>query len=169
MNTLDKDTKTPAWKSPFVIGWALILVVVVSVNAFMISNAFYNFSGFVVDDPYESGQRLNETMAKRKAVAELGWQVELTDPVQLKEGQPAVFRLVAKDAQGVALTADKVDFLAFRPSNSKLDFQQVFTPVESGAYQAQVVFPLKGVWDVMVVVHQGDYEYEIGRRIFVNE
>jgi nitrogen fixation protein FixH len=166
--TIETERKIPAWKSPFVIGWAMILVVVVSVNAFMISNAFFNFSGFVVDDPYESGQRLNETMEKRKAVAQLGWQVSLSEPA-LKTDAPAVFVLTAFDAQGQAIVADKIEFLAFRPSNSKMDFRAQFQPTASGEYLHEARFPLKGLWDLMVVVYAQGYEYEIGRRLFVDE
>ncbi|WP_232023459.1 FixH family protein [Thiomicrorhabdus aquaedulcis] len=39
-----------AWKNPFIIGWAVILTVVLTVNFFMVSMAIVTNPGLVIDD-----------------------------------------------------------------------------------------------------------------------
>jgi nitrogen fixation protein FixH len=96
-----------------------------------------------------------------------GWQMVLNLDPSLEQGKPATVQFSVTDKDGVPIQPDKVGFFAYRPSDAKQDFAQPMEPLGQGRYRAQVVFPLKGVWDLLVSVRQGDEEHHQGRRILV--
>jgi len=61
----NNDEKQLWYKSPWLIGWLLLVVIVLAVNAYMITQSINNFPGLVVDDFYERGQDYEENINKK--------------------------------------------------------------------------------------------------------
>ena len=92
-------------------------------------------------------------------------RVEPPDFVGVAE--PGVFRFHLADRDGSWLDPepDAVTFYAYRPSDSARDFSVAMQRVGPGEYEAEVSFPLKGVWDILVSVRRGDQEYHAPHRL----
>jgi len=164
--TEQKERNIPAWKSPFVIGWFAILAVVLMVNVFMISLAFSGFSGLVIEDFYEKGKNYGTTIEKNKRMDEMGWDLKV-DLQNLKKDVAHESFITLKDKTGTPIDGAKVTLFIYRPSNKAYDFSVEYKPVGAGVYQAQVSFPIKGIWDTIAVAEKGDDVFEIGRRVYV--
>ena len=71
------------------------------------------------------------------------------------------------DKAGVPVTSEQVRFFAYRPSDARRDFSVPMVPEAPGRYRAEVGFPLKGVWDVLVGIQGEQDEYHAAGRIQV--
>ena len=158
--------KQSAWRSPWVIGWVAIVLVVLLVNGFMIFLAIDANPGLIVDDYYERGQNYEKNMVARMA-KDPGWKMDISVPDALPLGLPTLvqFSLAAKD--GGAVVPDSVIFHAYRPSDANADFSVPMKQVAPGRYQVEVTFGLKGVWDTLVSVQKDGDEYNEALRINV--
>ncbi len=167
--TVDKRNWSIPWKNPIVIIWFSILVVVLSVNFFMVSMAIVTNPGLVIDDFYEKGKNMDQTLAAQKRMDEMGWQLDVDLP-DLKEGKSAPVTLMVLDKEGEPLNVDTAVLYYYRPSDRKLDGQQVLVPTETlGQFKADFVLNTKGKWDLIMEVTQGELVYNIGRSIMVQD
>ena len=165
-------TPRPIWRNPWVITWSAIVFVILSVNAGMIYLAIDSSPGLVVEDYYERGQNYEETVLTRQTRnRNLSLQIDV--PPRIAIGQPATFRFTATKKTGEPIDADAVTLHAYRPSDIMGDFSismtKTSTTTEAGApwYLAKATFPLKGVWDIVVTVKQGNTEHNVPTRITV--
>jgi nitrogen fixation protein FixH len=159
--------KQSAWRSPWVIAWVLMVVIFFSMNMVMIYLASGNNPGLVVEDFYDRGQDYEKNMLKRQA-RDPKWKMKVKLPAKIEIGQPVVCRFSVTDKEGAPVNRDDVTFYAYRPSDAKQDF---FVPMQSvgpGIYEATVSFPLKGVWDTLVGIRNGEDEYQVSKRIGVS-
>lgn len=171
MSEVKKDARdwSVAWKNPFVISWFVILTVVVSVNFFMVSMAIVTNPGLVVEDFYEKGKNMSESLAHQKRMDEMGWQFQVDMPI-LKEGKTDIVTLKVLDKEGQALPIDTAVLYYYRPSDKKLDGEQVLSPTGSvGEFSSQFTLNTKGKWDLLIEVKQGDLTNRIGRSIMVQD
>lgn len=157
-----------ALRNPWVIGWLAIVVVVVGVNIVMITLAVVTNPGLVSEDYYERG-RYNERhyiqrVAERDA---LGWTANLDTPHSAHVGATQTYRITVVDKVGMPLRDASVELNAFRPADAKADFKVAMHEVTPGQYEAAVEFPLKGVWDLIVTIKQGDKDFDLPRRLHV--
>ncbi len=158
--------KKSALSNPWVIGWFGLVIVVLAVNGVMIFLAIDNNPGLVVEDYYERGQDYERHMLERMK-RNPGWLMNIVVPEPLYENEPALFRFVVVDKAGVPVTSEEVQLFAYRPSDARRDFSVPMAAEEPGRYRAEVGFPLKGVWDVLVSIQGQDDEYHAARRIQV--
>jgi len=158
------NKKQSALRSPWVIGWITMFVIFVMANVVMIYLALNNSHSLVVDDYYDRGQDYEKNMLKRQA-RNPGWQLKVVAPEFVDVAKPTVFGLQAQDKGGLNLTPDSVTFYAYRPADSQQDFSVPMTLNEEGVYQAEVSFPLLGVWDILISVKQGDMEINTPHRL----
>lgn len=165
--TQDTSPPTPAWKSPWVIGWVVGVLIVLSVNLVMVYLAITTSPGLVVKDYYDRGQDYEKTLLSRMA-RDPGWQMSLDLPARLEQGRATAVGLTLKDRDGVPVRAERVTLHAYRPADARQDFAVPLGDVGSGLYWGEVHFPLKGVWDILVSVRQGQDEYHQGQRIQVS-
>jgi nitrogen fixation protein FixH len=158
--------KSSPWRSPVVLVWSALLLAFFVANAVFIYLALNNNPGLVVEDYYERGQDYEKNMLKRMA-ADPGWQmrIELADPPVVK--QPAKLRFFLADAQGQMLVPDSVEVFAYRPTDAAFDFNQPMADLSNGVYQAELAFPLPGIWDMLVVVSRDGAEYSQAQRVNV--
>ncbi|MET0069910.1 MAG: FixH family protein [Candidatus Thiodiazotropha sp.] len=158
--------KKSAWQSPWVIAWVAMVVVFFTMNMIMIYLAIDNNPGLVVDDFYERGEDYEENMLKRQARFP-GWVMKVDLPRKIEVGQPVICRYSVKDKDGNPISRDDVIFYAYRPSDARQDFAVPMKQTAPGEYQAEVSFPLKGAWDTLVSIKNGEDEYNTPKRIGV--
>lgn len=161
-----EQKKLPAWKSPWVIAWIALVVIVLGVNAVMVYLAVTTNPGLVVDDYYERGQDYERTLLTKSA-SHPGWTLRADIPQEIFAGVPAPIRFFVVDKVGQPITPESVELFVYRPSDVTRDFSIPMTEEGAGRYVAEVSFPLIGVWDTLVAVRQGEEEYHVGDRINV--
>ncbi len=164
MSEQTQTTGTPAWKSPWLIGWVLLILVVLGVNLIMVYLAMKTNPGLVTEDYYERGQDYEKTRFSKEA-NDPGWHMNIDMPKKLYAGNDIPFSFTVLDKAGVPVKPDSVTFYAYRPSDAKRDFSLPMERVAAGLYSVKAKFVLKGVWDVLVSVKHGDEEYNHGRRL----
>ena len=157
---------TPAWRSPWVIGWAGLIVAVLAVNLTMVYLAIATNPGLVNDDYYERGQHYENTLVSRLA-KDPGWTMRPDFPRDIELAEPTTIRVSLVDKAGQPVTPDSVTFFAYRASDKSMDFSAVMSEEGKGRYAAKVSFPLLGFWDGVIAVKQGEDEYSTGERIIV--
>jgi nitrogen fixation protein FixH len=156
--------KQSAWRSPWVLGWIGLLVVIVTANGIMIYLAQGSNPGLVVPNYYQRGQDYEKNLAKRLA-RDPGWKMVVEAPKFVDVGKPALWGFQVTDKEGVPVQPDAVTFYAYRPADHKQDFNLPMQAVAPGRYQAEISFPLLGVWDILVSVRQGEDEFNQPHRI----
>lgn len=159
-----QTNKTPAWKSPWLIGWMGLVLTVLAVNLVMVYLAIETNPGLVVEDYYDRGQDYEKTMFSKRA-NDPGWHMKVDLPEVLVAGEHIPVHFSVVDKSGVPVVADSAIFYAYRPSDVTRDFSQAMQQEATGLYSTKAQFRLKGVWDIMLAVTQGGEEYSIGRRI----
>ena len=158
-----------ALRNPWVLGWLALVAVVLGVNIFMISMAFTTSPGLVAKDYYEKGRSYERTVQQRIASrTALGWELALDVPERIVLQRPAAFRLQVADKVGLPLAGANVTVHAFRPSDADADFAMPLAEVTGGHYVGDLQFALKGKWDLLVEVKQGEHSYQIARNVFVD-
>lgn len=171
MDQAKKDTRdwSVAWKNPFVVAWFVILTIVLAVNFFMVSMAIVTNPGLVIDDFYEQGKNMDAILAERKRMEQLGWQLKVDLPV-MSEGKSEKVVLNVLDKDNKPLEVDTAILYYYRPSSRKLDGEQPLVATgKPGEYQADFVLNVKGKWDLIMEVTQGDIRYNMGRSIMVQD
>ncbi len=156
-----------AWRSPWVIGFTLMGVIFVAANVYLIWIAGDRAPSMVVEDYYERGQDYEKNMLKRLA-KDPGWVMELTPPEKIVMNTEAEFGFVLMDKEGGVVNPDSVTIYAYRPSDADADFSVPMQRLSTGNYRASLAFPLKGVWDLLASVKEGEDEFNVSHRIHVS-
>lgn len=167
--TTEKSTEKKNWyKSPWVIGWLILLASVLAVNIYMIIQSMNQFPGLVVDDFYQRGQNYEENIHKKLKNNNL-WKTSF-DYGQIHLSQPTNIRFKITDKQGNKANIEKITLYLYRPSNSKKDFSQAMVATkEDNVWQTTVNFDSKGKWDILASVFVDGKEANYGESIFVND
>lgn len=165
----NSSKKKVSWyKSPWVIGWLLLVLIVMAVNAFMIFQSMNNFPGLVVDDFYERGQDYEENMLKKLENNEK-WVTEFTLS-DINLNQPVMISFSIRDKSGMLAQVEKMTLFAYRPSNAKKDFN---TPMnlseDKQLHQATLTFDTKGKWELIASAVIDGVEVNYPKAIFVND
>lgn len=162
---ISQDNKQ-ALRNPWVLGWLGLLIFVVLVNVVFIVTAFKTTPGLVDKNYYEKGRDVEKNfLKKQQAKSRLGWEISLNLPDAIIVGEQATFSINVVDASGMPLRDVSVKLQAYRPSDASADFNSDMDKVAEGVFQTRLNLPLKGIWDIKVVVKQGDEELELSRRI----
>ena len=102
-----ESTEKKNWyKSPWVIGWLLLVATVLAVNIYMIMQSMNQFPGLVVDDFYQRGQDYEENIHKKLKNNSL-WKTSF-DYDQIHLSQPADIRFKITDQQGNKANIEKI-------------------------------------------------------------
>jgi nitrogen fixation protein FixH len=164
---ISQDNKQ-AMRNPWVLGWLALLVSVILVNVIFIVTAFKTNPGLVEERYYEKGRDVEKNFQKKmEAMNRLGWDISLQGPSEIIVGQPGNYHVNIVDKVGMPVRDAEVTLQAYRPSDASADMKTTMEKVSNGVYQARLGLPLKGIWDLKVVVKQGEDELEITRRINV--
>lgn len=158
--------KNSAWRSPWVIAWVTTLFVVLTANIIMIYLAVDANPGLVVEDYYERGQDYEKNMVARME-KDPGWKMRVKMPNELPLATPTRVDFFVNDKEGNPVEGDSVTFYAYRPSDANADFSVPMKLQKPGHYQAEIGFPLKGVWDSLVSIQKDGDEYNQAKRLIV--
>ncbi len=164
---MEKQTKKISWyKSPWLIGWLLLVVIVLAVNTFMITQSINDFPGLVVDDFYERGQDYEQNIHE-KLQNNQKWttRFQLTD---IHLNKQTVITFTISDSEGKTPEVEKITLFAYRPSDAKKDFSVAMSPVDNKTYQGKLTFASKGKWDLLASVIIAGSEVNFAQKIFVN-
>ncbi len=164
--TMHMASPQSPWRSPWVLGWLAIILVVLLANSIMIYLAFDANPGLVVEDYYERGQHYEKNMLARIA-RRPDWNMQVDVPKTPSLGTPALISFSVTEKDGTPVKADSVVLYAYRPSDAKRDFSVPMQKRYGGTYQAEVTFGLKGVWDILVSVQKDGEEHNEALRIHV--
>ncbi len=143
-----------------------MVVVFVTINMIVIYLAQSNNPGLVTEDFYERGQDYERNMLKRQA-RNPGWEMKVHLPKKIGVDEVVTCRFTVTGKDGALVELSEVVFYAYRPSDVIQDFSVPMKKIGPGIYQAEVSFPLKGAWDTLVSVKQGEDEYNTPKRIGV--
>ena len=157
---------TPAWKSPWVIGWIALVSVVLIVNLTLVILGISTNPGLVIETFYDRGQNHEKTWASKQA-RDPGWVMQADIPQDLVVGEPKALRFVLVDKAGRPAAVEEAHFYACRPSDSQRDFDLPMIEEGPGRFRVDVSFPLMGAWDTLIAVRHGGEEFTHGRRIQV--
>lgn len=158
-----------AWKNPFVLMWFGILVVVVTVNFFMVSMAIVTAPGLTIPDYYEKGKDMGKIIALREHMKELGWQMDIDLPLVTQNKDQSV-KVTVRDKSGRAMNVDTAVLYYYRPSDKNYDGELKLTHgTDTGVYTGTLNLPLKGKYDLVMEVTKGKEVFNLGRSIMVQE
>jgi len=164
---ISQDNKQ-AMRNPWVLGWLGLLITVVAVNVVFIVTAFKTTPGLVDENYYEKGRDVEQHFQRRiQARNRLGWDINVQTPAEVIVGQPTNFNVNVVDKVGIPLDGAEVSLQAYRPSDASADIKVNMDFVSHGIYQTRMALPLKGIWDLKVIVTRGEDELDFSRRISV--
>ncbi|OYQ35596.1 hypothetical protein CHU95_07700 [Niveispirillum lacus] len=144
------------------IPWVFVgaMLVVIAVNAVMVTYALSSYSGLAVEKPYERGVRYNDVLAAQKGQDALGWRVS----VNVEAGQ-LVLRL--QDRNGQPLNDVGITGRLERPVSNAAPLPLDFEATGDGRFVARLDAPYPGQWDVKAALRHGDDQYLLVQRIMV--
>ena len=147
-----------ASRNPWAMAIAGIMVTFVTVNMIFIVVAFVTSPGLVVENYYEAGRAYEKNALKMLAATQntRNWETKLDMADDVFVGSENVIRFTAVDARGLPVLDAKADLVAYRPSDANEDIIFPMKEIAPGLFEAVIVFPLKGIWDVNIKVKQNN-------------
>jgi len=157
-----------ALRNPWVLGWLALVAIVLLVNFTMITIAFVTNPGLVTEDYYEKGQDYEQNIGKIHAARKaLGWTYTTNFPTNPVMNKPAHYSFNIVDKEGLALSGAIVTFIAYRPSDVNADFSVSMIETIPGRYEANINYPLKGLWEITATIKHGNDSFDFTRRTSV--
>jgi nitrogen fixation protein FixH len=154
-------------KNPWVLGLILFLCVFLLMNAIFIYLAFRQPPNLVVQDFYERGKDYQITQKNIEREKQLGWSGMILTPAKMRANQKQNIEAIIQGNNSAVLHLDSVEFHAYRPSDSRADFMATMQQSTFGKYDADIIFTLPGVWDVIVEAKRGDDKFLLTRRVSI--
>ncbi|WP_097104819.1 FixH family protein [Hoeflea halophila] len=134
--------------------------VIITVNLIMARFAVTTWSGLVVPNTYIASQQFNSKAAESRAIAALGYRVDL-------ETSADAVSILFTDADGDAAFADSLVAQLRRPVGEDQDRDMIFTRYPDGSYRAPGALR-EGEWIATVTATRGDQTiYKRGHRFHV--
>ncbi len=162
-----QDSKE-AFRNPWVLGWIAGILLVLGVNIAFIITAVVTNPGLVEKDYYEKGRDQEQHFIQQQLTRErLGWQMKLDAISTPVAGEAVRYTFNVVDTRGVAVDGDQASLHAYRPSDMNADFDVPMQEIAPGVYSAELVFPLKGIWDITAVLVKGEDSLKVTRRVSV--
>ena len=97
----------------------------------------------------------------------LNWETRLEIPQTIVRNSSDVYRFSAVDSRGLPIQGAQVKVFAYRPSDAGADFVTPLQEIAPGLYQADIGFPLQGVWDLQVKAQRAEEVYQMSYRVSV--
>lgn len=142
----------------FVAGFAIV----VAVNATMITFAVGSFSGLYTPKPRERGLHYNSVVAEQKSRDALGWRIDATWRAESSRLEVVVF-----DAAGQPLGSARAFVELVRPAEKKMPVGVTLDTAGDGKFAGYVDLPMRGNWDLDIVVERDGNRYAQTRRMFL--
>ncbi len=157
-----------AFRNPWVLGWIGGIILVLAVNAAFIITAIVTNPGLVEKNYYEKGQDQEQNfISQQQARNRLDWHMKLDATHKPVVGEPVRYSFNIVDTKGIPIDGDTAVIQAYRPSDVDADFETRMQEVGPGVYSTELTFPLKGIWDLNVILTKGEDSLKLTRRISV--
>ena len=152
------------------LGWGpwvffAMFAVVVAANGIMMFFAFTSWTGLETLGAYDKGVAYNKTLEAARAQQALGWQVE--SEVLSNGAQGVRIEVALRDSQGAPVTPDRVRVRLIRPTHSGSDTTVTLAKRGAGRYGAELVLPLLGQWDLLILAEHPGGIYQARRRVVI--
>lgn len=152
------------------LGWGpwvfvAMFTVVVAANGIMIAFAFTSWTGLETRDAYEKGVDYNRTLEAARAQEALGWQVE--SQVVSTGGQGVRIEVNLRNRRGDAVAPEQVRVRLIRPTHSGHDMTMTLAKRGAGRYGGNLVLPLRGQWDLLVLAEHPGGVFQARKRVVV--
>ena len=137
------------------IPWVFVggFLLVVAVNAIMITVAVKSFTGLTTTEPYTRGLRFNDQIREAEVYERLGWKIAARfRPTSARIG---TIEINLADRDGAPITDAEVNAEFSRPVEKGHDFTLTLRSVGGGRYVGNLEFPLAGIWDVKYRIERG--------------
>ncbi len=147
-------------RNPWLLGMAVLIILVLGVNGTFIWYATHNRST-LVDRDYSTKDRKSNAavvndLQEQKALA---WKATIKQPKSVVMGSPAEYEISVVDRGGMPVSGT-LEVEAYRASDESKDFTTAFREVSPGSYQGYISFPLKGYWELRIRVKRGEDVFE---------
>ncbi|MEZ5758104.1 MAG: FixH family protein [Emcibacteraceae bacterium] len=148
-----------------ILAWFLgFFIFVFAANGIMVYFALDTWTGLSTENSYVKGLNYNREIESARAQASSGWKVSITDQPELTEGR---FEVTIERPQDSLPPAD-VTATFIRTVTEGYDQQVTLKNIGDGVYAAPIKLPLKGQWEILVVVKsQNNLIYKLEDRILV--
>jgi len=154
-------TNTPR-KSDKWIPWYFVafFAILAMIQGVFIIIATSTHTGVVTNQAYEKGLQYNKIVVASELQNELGWNGEMDFDGDLLSFQ-------VRNAGNRLLSSAAVIAHLIRPTQEGHDFSVRLEEDDLGIYRSKIIFPLKGLWDIRVVVEWNNQNYQQHKRIIV--
>ncbi len=163
----EKDWSRPL-RNPFIIGWLVMLVLVLSVNLFMVNMAIVTNPGLVKNDLDHAEASVVDILRRQRDLESKGWSLDLQIPL-LEENKAAPIRARIMTRDGSTVVGDGAVLFFYRPADKRQDGHVVLKRQPDGSFAGELKLPLKGKWDVVLEIRKGDMTYQLGRSLWVQD
>ena len=138
--------------------------IVVVANVVLVTLANKSWNGLWVTDAYEKGLSYNETLEKRDAEKNLGWNLGLNMATTPNGHQ---MNLLVTKKGNAPLTGAMVTVALKRPTHKGADKTIVLLAAGDGIYSAPIKLPLKGQWHALITVNHKEGTMQAQKRLHI--
>lgn len=139
-------------------GLTLFFAVVIGLDVLFASLAYKTFSGQAATNAYTAGLKYNETLAQRRAQAQLGWTAEV-------RREPGAVVLAFTGADGAPVDGLSVAAVLERPATEIGRRSLVLAAQGGGLYRLDLA-GLDGAWDIAATARgQKGERFELAHRL----
>lgn len=118
----------------------------------------------MTDDSYQKGIHYNDTISQVKKQRDLGWKMQIKyNRLDEKNG---ALDVKLSDKNSLPIPDANIYANLKRPTQEGFDFKVPLIFLNN-SYQAKISFPLKGQWDVEVVVAKGEDTFQEVKRYVI--
>ena len=157
----EEKRPTPS-KIPYI--FVAFFAVIFLVNAAFIYFSNKTWRGIVTEDSYQKGLHYNDTLKQVETQKNLGWKTAIKYK-NLGAAKGAI-SVEALDKNSAIIKGAKVYINCKRPTQEGFDFAQELK-FDGTSHKAEITFPLKGQWDVEVVVTKDENVFQEVKRYVI--
>lgn len=145
-------------------------VVVVGVNAVMLTVAIDTFSGIETPSHYVRGLGYNQNLDAVAEQQRRGWHADtvVADTPEAVAAMAWPVSLSLTDKAGRPLQGAKVDMRFVRPTSDGQDRDVMLHETAPGTYTGLAELPMRGQWDLRLLVWHPDGNWQSVERIFLD-
>jgi nitrogen fixation protein FixH len=162
-----KRTRPNGWWYPWIFVAGMMVVVIV--NAVMISYAIGTFPGLQTEDAYRKGLAYNQTLDAAREQEARGWRadVRLEMDGAAGSGRTGELTVLLSDGDGQPLPDQAVLVVLLRPTHRGQDVTVVLHGRGEGRYGAAVALPGAGQWDAWIRVSGPAGNFQTTQRVLI--
>jgi len=149
----------------FLIGFGVIF----AANALLIYYALNSWTGLETEQAYDKGLAHNEVLKSAEAQSRLGWTVDVAFEVvnEKGDGREGLLSVRVADKQSAPVDRLAGRAILWRPTHEGSDQREPLKGVGDGTYEASILLPAAGQWDVRLELIGASEPYRLRRRIVV--